>query len=202
VRISIFPGDLADAPAEALCTSTNPRLSLMMGTGAAVRGRGGFEIFRACEELVAAEHERSGSGILPTGSAHVTTAGSLRCKAIIHCVASDPLHRSSAAVVRACVVNALAHAERLGCRSIALPLFATGHARLEHTESLTAICLALAESARAVEQIVVVIHDAARAGEYRRLIARLLPGVTIETLDAVEDDDDDGGGWFSDRFRL
>jgi len=35
MRISIFAGDICDVPAEALCTSTNPRLSLAMGTGAA-----------------------------------------------------------------------------------------------------------------------------------------------------------------------
>ena len=70
MKITIFEGDITEAPAEAVCTSTNPRLSLMMGTGSSVRERGGFTVLRACEEIVAA----SGSHALPVGSVHVTTA--------------------------------------------------------------------------------------------------------------------------------
>ena len=33
MRVTVFAGDLCDVHAEALCTSTNPRLSLAMGTG-------------------------------------------------------------------------------------------------------------------------------------------------------------------------
>jgi O-acetyl-ADP-ribose deacetylase (regulator of RNase III) len=54
MRISIFAGDICDVQAEALCTSTNPRLSLAMGTGGSIRGRGGYEILRECEAIVAA----------------------------------------------------------------------------------------------------------------------------------------------------
>ena len=97
MRISIFAGDVSDAPAEALCTSTNPRLSLVMGTGASIRGRGGFEILRACKAIVKAEFVRTGNHGLSAGSVHTTTAGQLPAKAVIHCVASDAAHHSSAA---------------------------------------------------------------------------------------------------------
>ena len=33
MKTTIFTGDITDAPADAICTSTNPRLSLVMGTG-------------------------------------------------------------------------------------------------------------------------------------------------------------------------
>ncbi len=119
MKISLFMGDLADAPAEALCTSTNPRLSLMMGTGGSVRDRGGFEVLRECEAIV-------GDKTLAPGSVVTTSAGRLPHKAIFHCVASDANHRSSAEIIRACVVNVLAAADERGCKSVAMPVFATG----------------------------------------------------------------------------
>src|SRR6185369_3811807 len=100
MRVSIFVGDIADAPAEAICTSTNPRLSLMMGTGASIREKGGWDVLRACEAIVKEKPLRAGSAVR-------TTPGALRCKTIIHCVASNESHLTSAAIVQACVRNAL-----------------------------------------------------------------------------------------------
>ena len=134
MNITIFAGDLCDTPAEAICTSTNPRLSLMMGTGAAVRERGGFVILRRCEELVAAA-----GGSLPAGSAHVTTGGLLPVKAIIHCVASDHRHNTSEAILRDCVRNALLRAADIGCKTLAMPVFGSGHAHFRFEAALRII---------------------------------------------------------------
>jgi O-acetyl-ADP-ribose deacetylase (regulator of RNase III) len=164
MNVSIFAGDIADAPAEAICTSTNPRLSLMMGTGASVRERGGWDVKRACEAIVA-EH-----GPLRAGSAHPTTPGTMTCKTLIHCVASNESHLTSAAVVQACVRNALACAEAAGCRSIAIPLFGTGHARFKFEQALIAIRDALRTSSTTIDQVVIVVLDPGRVAEAERLI--------------------------------
>lgn len=163
MQISIFIGDIADARAEALCTSTNPRLSLVMGTGAAIRDRGGFSIARECEELV-------GGTPLPVGSAHVTGAGDLPAKAIIHCVASDVHHRSSAAIVRSCVVNALRRAGEQNCRTVAMPVFATGHAHVSFLKSLEAMRDALENASTNVEEVVVVVQDPDREEQTRHVL--------------------------------
>lgn len=170
MRVSIFVGDIVDAPAEAVCTSTNPRLSLMMGTGAAVREKGGFEILRACEDLIEAESQKTGKKFLRTGSAHVTTAGKLPYKAVIHCVASDTSHISSPDVVRTCAKNALAAAEQAGCRSVAMPLFATGHARVKFDRAVRAMAEAIRDSATSLEEVMVVVLERERAEEVRRII--------------------------------
>lgn len=153
MRFSIFAGDIADVNAEAICTSTNPRLSLMMGTGAAVRGRGGYEILRACEEIVSRE------GQLPPGSAWPTTAGSLPSKVVIHCVASDATHRSSENTIAMCVRNALDCAAREGCRIVAMPVFASGHAHMNFRRAVEAMVRTAREASTTVEQIVIVIRD-------------------------------------------
>ena len=182
MKISIFAGDITDAPAEALCTSTNPRLSLVMGTGASVRARGGFEILRECERIVEAERQTSGKAELPPGSVHVTTAGALPAKIVIHCVASGAGHRTSEAIVAACVTGALARAAEAGCRSIALPLFGTGHASFPLDRSTRAIIAALAAAPTAVEQAWIVAQDEEVAGEVRAIVRSSLPGVDPEVI--------------------
>jgi len=165
MNISIFVGDIADAPAEAICTSTNPRLSLMMGTGASVREKGGWDVMRACEAIVATD-----GGRLHAGSVHATTPGTLKCKTLIHCVASDQSHMTSAHIIQACVKNALACAHRTGCRSIAMPLFGTGHARYKLDQALIAMREALRSAPAAVEQVIIVVLDPARAADVERVM--------------------------------
>ncbi|HUP61933.1 MAG TPA: macro domain-containing protein [Thermoanaerobaculia bacterium] len=168
MRITLFTGDITDAPAEAICTSTNARLSLMMGTGGAVRERGGFEVLRACEKIVA----ESGRGALPAGTAYATTAGSLPYKAAIHCIASDPkTHLSSEALIQRCVTNALARADALHCASVAMPVFATGHARFKFERAIEAMLAALRAAATQVEHVVIVVHEPRQADDVRRILA-------------------------------
>ena len=156
MEISIFQGDLTDASADAICTSTNPRLSLMMGTGGAVRERGGFEVLRACEEIAAGKP-------LPPGSAHPTTAGALPFKIAIHCVASNETHMTSAPIIRACVRNALACADEHGCPRVAMPVFGTGHARFKFDQALETMINALQSARTSVKSVVIAINEPARA---------------------------------------
>lgn len=156
LNITLFHGDITEAPADAICTSTNSRLTLMMGTGGAVRERGGFEVLRACEDVLA----RSGRAQMPPGSAHVTTAGKLPYRAAIHCVASDPsTHISSDAIIRACVRSALMRADELQLRTIAMPVFATGHARFRFERAVEAMREALESATTNVESVLIVVKD-------------------------------------------
>jgi O-acetyl-ADP-ribose deacetylase (regulator of RNase III) len=162
VNVTVTVGDIADAPAEAICTSTNPRLTLMMGTGAAVRERGGFEVLRACEAVVAAHRQKTGRDELPVGSVHVTTAGKLPARIAIHCVVSGRGHLSSPEIIRVVVLRALAAAERHGCASIAMPLFGTGHARVGPGPAVEAMLEAIRRSGSAL-RVTIVAADAATA---------------------------------------
>lgn len=135
----------------------------MMGTGGSVRDRGGFEILRECEAIL-------GGKTLPPGSVVTTSAGRLPHKAIFHCVASDAQHRSSAEIIRACVVNALAAADKIGCASVAMPVFATGHAHVRFIDALTAMRDALASAQTNVERVVVAVLDADGQEDAERLL--------------------------------
>lgn len=172
MEVSVFVGNIADAPAEVICTSTNPRLSLMMGTGGAVRERGGFGILRACEAIVDTHRRESGRRDLRVGSVHVTNAGTLPFKAVIHCVAGDHNHASSLPIVRACVLNALAIASREGWKRVAMPVFGTGHAHLNFRDVLETMATAIGESSAAVEEVIVVVLDQERAEEAERVFGK------------------------------
>src|SRR3954451_21149179 len=176
MRVSVYVGDLCDVRAEALCTSTNPRLSLAMGTGASVRGRGGYGVLRGGEEAVGGAGARG----LAAGSAHQTSAGELAAKIVIHCVGSDAGHRSSAAIIRDCVVNALALAHAAGCESIALPVFGTGHARFKFDDAIRVMAETLRDSATAVRRVFVVIYDEERVDAVLRVLHSVIPNADID----------------------
>ncbi len=166
MKVTITVGDIADAKAEALCTSTNPRLSLAMGTGGAVVERGGWKVKRECEGLL----ESAGRDAMPVGSIHATTAGSLHAKVIFHCVASNAAHQSSAAVIAACVDNALALAASGGCRSIAMPVFATGHAHFPFDRAVEAMATAIAHADHRIDEVLIVVSDKELATIALRLV--------------------------------
>lgn len=164
IEISIFEGDLTDAPGDAICTSTNPRLSLMMGTGGAVRARGGFQVLRACEEIVR-------NGPVPPGSAHVTIAGSLPFKVAIHCVAANESHLTSAGIIRVCTRNALARAAESGCASVVMPVFGSGHGRFKFDQALAAMLDAIRDAPASIARVVIAVNDPERAESARRILA-------------------------------
>jgi O-acetyl-ADP-ribose deacetylase len=198
MKISVFAGDVCDVPADALCSSTNPRLSLAMGTGASIRGRGGYQILRACEEIVEGEFHRSGRRGLPAGSVHQTTSGDLPSKVIIHCVASDAAHRSSVDIIRNCVKNALALADASGCKSIAMPLFATGHARFTFDQSILAMAETLRDDPTPVQHVVIVVFDPDRAEDAARLIRSVIPAARIEVQRGPQTTEDPPDMWSGD----
>jgi O-acetyl-ADP-ribose deacetylase len=175
MKVSVFAGDIADAPADAICTSTNPRLSLMMGTGGSVREKGGFAILRECEAILEAERARSGRDRLPVGSVWVTGAGALPYRAVIHCVASDARTRSSDAVIRSCVGRSVSLAVEKGFASLAMPVFATGHAHFPFESAVASIAEALASGAEGLEEAIVVVRDEAAAESALKVLRQRFP---------------------------
>lgn len=175
MKVSLLLGDIADAPADAICTSTNARLSLMMGTGGSVREKGGFEIQRAAETLIEAEFQRTGRKQLRVGGAYPTTAGSLPYKLVIHCVASDPSHMSSSDVVRACVKNALSVADAAGCGSLGMPLFATGHASFRFDKSVRAMAEGLRDATTDIKRVLVMIDNPERIDRALEIVREVIP---------------------------
>lgn len=167
LEVALFVGEIVDAPAEALCTSTNPRLSLGGGTGKAVLEETGWGLKRRLEAVVEEEARRTGRSELPVGFVCATPAGRPPHRLIVHCVASDRAHRSSPEAVRLCVEGTLREAEEAGCTSAALPVFGAGHANLHFEDAVETIARTLEDvPTDGLETVLLVIlhrHQAARA---------------------------------------
>lgn len=179
VQIGLFVGDLLRAPGEAVCTSTNPHLALMAGTGGAVRLFGGQQIQEECDRHVAEAFAASGKHFLKPGMARLTGAGSLPYKAIIHCVAIDAFHGSSIETIDACVRNALALAAEAGIAELAMPVFATGNGRFPYDQSLQAMVEALRTSDLGSVKKVWIVVTRPEASEARSNLESMLATIEI-----------------------
>lgn len=180
MRIGLYLGDLVRAPAEALCSSTNPELKLMVGTGGALRTAGGWEVQDECDRLLAAERDRTGRRTFELGSAHRTGPGRLPVRGLIHCVAIDAFHGSSTDVIAACTRNALSVARGAGFASIALPAFATGNGRFDFARSLGGMLDVLLDYADALPEAAwIVVRDRHRGTEALALAKARVPGLEV-----------------------
>jgi len=157
LEVKLFVGELTDASAEALCTSTNPRLSMGGGTGRSVLAETGWGLRRQLEAVVEEEARRTGVSELPVGFTCATPGGQPPHRLIVHCVASDALHHATADGARRCVQGALSEAGRAGCTSLALPIFGTGHADLPYDRSLQAMAEALRDASPSSVRTVLLV---------------------------------------------
>jgi len=175
VEVSLFVGELADAPADVLCTSTNPKLSLLGGTGAAIIERAGWGVRQEALEIVQRAQATTGRDGLDIGSVHRTSAGRLPHAFLLHCVASGPGHAASAEAIRSCVHGSLAQADQSGSSTVAMPVFGAGHASFPFERAALAIAEALSSASTAVDRVVLVIHDPERVAIVQRVLDRVLP---------------------------
>lgn len=165
IRIAVAVGDLAVAPADVLCVSTNPRLTLLGGTGAAVVEAGGWSIRREADEIREERAREIGEEDLPEGSVHRTGAGRLPYRAILHCVASGQAHRTSEETIRRCVLGALERAAAEDASSLAMPIFAAGHVGFAFDRALGAVVDALRQAETPIEEVVLVVDRPERGTE-------------------------------------
>jgi O-acetyl-ADP-ribose deacetylase (regulator of RNase III) len=175
-EVSLFVGELAEAPAEVLCTSTNPKLSLLGGTGAAVIEGAGWGVRDEAAAIVQRAEATTGRAGLEIGTVHRTSAGRLPHAFLLHCVVSGPGHVVSAEAIRSCARGALAEAARAGRGSLAMPVFGAGHASFPFDRAVRAIAEELGGATAAVRRVVLVIFDEDRVQSARRILDEVLPG--------------------------
>ena len=175
VEVALFVGELAEAPAEVLCTSTNPRLSLLGGTGAAIIAGAGWGVRQEALEIVQRAQATTGLAGLELGTVHRTSAGRLSHAFLLHCVASRPGHAVSAEAIRSCVRGVLAEADRAGCSTVAMPVFGAGHASFPFDRAVRAIGEELSSASTAVQRVVLVIFDGDHVTRVKRVLDEVLP---------------------------
>ncbi|KAE9012961.1 hypothetical protein PR003_g15057 [Phytophthora rubi] len=127
-KIIVMRGDPTDWSTAAIVNDANSLLFRNSGLGATIVRKGGLEIQRQSNAWVYYHGEVS------VGSAMWTTAGKLSSTVVIHAVGPDVSHhrwptQQHQLDLRRAVRSALAIADDLGVKSIAMPAISTGRAR-------------------------------------------------------------------------
>ena len=166
-RIEVAQLDIALAPVDAVVNAANEALQLGAGVAGAIRRRGGPSIQEECDLI----------GHCAVGEAVVTGAGDLAARWVVHAV--GPVWRGGSGgeetALASAVLAALARAEEIGARSVAVPAISTGifGFPLERAAEISvASARSFAEIATVVERIVFCLFDERTADAFRKEVER------------------------------
>ncbi len=120
--IRLVHGDITEERVDAIVNAANSHLTHGGGVAAAIVRKGGVVIQRESDEWVR-QH-----GPVPTGSAVITSAGALPCRAVIHAV--GPIWRGGSEdeeeKLRSAALSSFTLAAERGFTSLALPAISAG----------------------------------------------------------------------------
>jgi O-acetyl-ADP-ribose deacetylase len=152
--IELAKADITTLTVDAVVNAANEALQLGAGVAAAIRVRGGPKIQEECDAI----------GHCATGEAVVTGGGHLRAKWVIHAV--GPVWRGGESgeevQLASAILAALARAEEIGAKSVALPAISTGIYGFPMTKAASIILAAarsFAAKAKTVERILFALAD-------------------------------------------
>jgi len=128
-QVTLVVGDVAQAEADAIVSSSNYQMKMRSGVADALRRRGGDAI----------EVEAMRNGEQPLGSCVATTGGELAARHVLHAVSAW----NQASCVGRATQRAFLLADELGVRSLAVPALGTGAAKVSLEACADAMMTAL-----------------------------------------------------------
>ncbi|NOZ25848.1 MAG: macro domain-containing protein [Nitrospirae bacterium] len=114
--IRVIKGDITERDVDAIVNAANSRLKHGGGVAGAIVKKGGRVIQEESDKI----------GFVSTGSAAVTTAGRLPCKAVIHAVGPRMGEGDEDNKLRSALLSALQLASDKGFKSISIPAISSG----------------------------------------------------------------------------
>jgi O-acetyl-ADP-ribose deacetylase (regulator of RNase III) len=149
IFINLVLGDLTEFEGDAIVNPANRFLFMGGGVAGAIKKRGGKEI----------EDEARKYTPIEIGQAIATSAGKLRCKAVIHAPTVEvPGGSSNQSYVYKATLAALKLARERGFKSIAFPLMGAGVGGLSIEESIEAMAKAFQEVGQGLELYIYVLN--------------------------------------------
>ena len=157
-RMRVAEQDIASLDVDAVVNAANDHLWMGAGVAGALKRAGGDEI----------EREAMAKGPIKVGKAVVTSGGRLRARHVIHAAVMGQLLRTSAPAIASATRSALARAEEIRARTIALPAFGTGVGGFSLEECARIMVAMARRHDGALEEIVFALRgaDAVRAFEH------------------------------------
>lgn len=165
MKITLRKQDICEVEADAIVNAAGTSLIMGGGVAGALKRAGGQEI----------ERDAVAQGPIPLGEAVVTGAYRLKAKYVIH-AASMPDHGTRNATgesIRNCVRNALKRADRLNCRTVAMPCLGCGIAGFPIAMGARIIIDEIKTcSVMNIEEVLLVVHS----GRDFRITRKILTG--------------------------
>jgi O-acetyl-ADP-ribose deacetylase len=162
-RIRIVEQDIASLDVDAVTNAANDHLWMGAGVAGALKKTGGDEI----------EREAMSKGPIAVGDAVVTGGGRLKARHVIHAaVMRQFVPRSNAEDVARATRSALARAEEIGARTLALPALGTGVGGLAREDCARVMIAAVREHTGTVEEVVFALRGRDAVREFERELAR------------------------------
>ena len=118
--LRLVKGDITERNVDAIVNAANSYLKHGGGVAAAIVRKGGTIIQKESDKIITAR------GLVPVGSAVITTAGNLPCKAVIHTVGPRMSEGNEDYKLRKAVRSSLLLASEKGFKSISMPAISSG----------------------------------------------------------------------------
>ena len=154
MELTVVQGDITQQDVDAIVNAANRAMRGGGGVDGAIHRAGGPAILEDCVR-------RFPDG-LDTGDAGWTTAGELAATWVIHVVGPNyAAGETDRRLLTSCYARALAVADELGARSVALPLVSAGIYGWPKDDAIAAAVDTLRDTGTAVEEARLVAFDAA-----------------------------------------
>ena len=130
LKVEVKCSDLTKESADAICNPANSLMYMGGGAAGALKRAGGEEI----------EREALKQAPVSVGNAIATTAGKLRARWVVHAPTMErPAMRTTGEKVYLATKAALARADEIGARSIAIPGMGTGVGAVSYVDAARAM---------------------------------------------------------------
>lgn len=113
--MELVRGDITDLQVDSIVNAANGALKLGGGVAGAIRRKGGPQIQKECDQIIAEK------GRIPTGEAVITTAGNLKASHVIHAVGPIYGEGDEDQKLREATINSLKLADKHGLKTISPP---------------------------------------------------------------------------------
>lgn len=161
IELDVQQADITALAVDAITNAANTDLRHAGGVAAAIARAGGPELQR----------ESRDKAPIGLGEAVETTAGAMPARYVIHAATMELGGPTSADVIARATRSALAKADELGCRSLALVAFGTGVGGFPLAEAARLMVDAVrAHRPSSLQRVVFAVHGAAAERAFRAAV--------------------------------
>ncbi|HJT92259.1 MAG TPA: macro domain-containing protein [Mycobacterium sp.] len=163
VEVEVVQADVTKLEVDAIANAANTQLKHGGGVAAAIARAGGPQVQRESDQKAP----------IGLGEAVETTAGDMPARYVIHAATMELGGPTSAEIIERSTRSALAKADDLGCRSLALVAFGTGVGGFPLEDAARLMVGAVREHpAGSLRRVVFAVHGDAAEQAFRAAVER------------------------------